>query len=311
MDKLIKIFLLSSVFYTQTIAFSWGEAPRGKCNPVGRVLSVGDKNLVAGRLLCEGDRLNPLPGKNVQVLCFLQSRVLSFVGLKSLASKCQPPQTGIRRCPGNSNSICWKPRGDGDSAIRLKQPYGSLIADNRPSLSWTPASGATHYLVEVHGNGLSWQTQTQESTLPYPVDQPALAAGNAYEISITAYSGSKPLAAERFAINLLSIEEKNQVDRLVNQVKSWNLSPDEIALLDLDSIYMGQGLLDKTISALRDRSMAGTRNPAVYRLLGDRLLDAGSEIEAREAYTKALQLALSESNTLEIANARAGLSKLN
>lgn len=311
MDKFIKVFLLVLFFYAQTITPSGSQASRSNCKPVGRILNSGDRNLVAGSLLCEGDRLNPLLGKNVQVLCFWQSQVLNFIGFTSLASKCQPPQTGIRRCPGDSNSICWKPRGDADSAIRLKQPYGSLIADNRPSLSWTPVSGATHYLVEVHGNGLSWQSQTQESTLPYPVDQPALAAGNAYEISITAYSGSKPLAAERFAINLLSIEEKKQVDRLVNQVKSWNLSPDEIALLDLDSIYMGQGLLDKTISALRDRSMAGTRNPAVYRLLGDRLLDAGSEIEAREAYTKALQLALSESNTLEIANARAGLSKLN
>lgn len=311
MDNFVKIFLLASIIYIQTIAGAWGQGSSSNCKPVGRVLSGGDRNLVAGSLLCQGDRLNPLPGKNVQVLCFLQSRVLSFIGLKSLASRCQPPQTGIRRCPGNSNSICWKPRGDGASAITLNRPYGSLIVDNRPLIAWTPVQGATRYLVEVHGNGISWQRQVQQESLPYPADQPALAAGNAYEVGITAYSSTKPLAAESFTLNLLSLKEEKEVDRLVDQVKSWNLPPDELALLDLDSIYYGRGLMDKTITQLRERCKDGTNDPAVYRLLGDRLLEAGSEKEAKDAYRNALQLALRSQDTLEIANARAGLSKLN
>ncbi|MCC5612325.1 hypothetical protein LC612_37795, partial [Nostoc sp. CHAB 5834] len=66
-------------------------------------------------------------------------------------------------------------------------------------------------------------------------------------------------------------------------------------------------LLDESIKTLIARVMAGSQNPTLYRLLGDRYLGALLPEEAEQTYTIAAQLALSSANTDELNKVQSGL----
>lgn len=291
------------------VAWSLQAGNRG-CQPIGRVLTLGDHRFAPGSLLCRGDRLNLPSGKKVQVLCYFNRQVLSLSsGIVSAPGRCVPKELGVKVCSGADRSTCSKPKGITATAElpTLHSPYGNALIEDRPPFSWAGVRGATQYSVAVRGPGVQWQTTVKGTSLPYPQAQPGMNYGSAYEVMVIAYQQDSPMGASRSALNLLPETDAKQVAAVVEQLQQLGLSEDQAAYLDLDSLYRGKDLLHESITALEKRLQAGSRNPKVYRVLGDCYLEAGFPNEARKQYKTAAELAKMAEDADELAKAESGL----
>lgn len=315
--RLVEITLL--LVFTNGVA--WATSPSVQvrnslaqinCSPIGRIVNDGDRYWKAGSLLCKGDRLEPVKGKSVQVLCYLTRQVLYLKAdvASELEKKCVPPPTTPMPCSIENRSNCLQPKGPiaASGVPSVISPYGSEIATIRPLLAWHPVAGASSYTVRVEGRGVAWEKSVDAATLrlAYPTDKPKLIFGNAYKITAIANKGNVPFKADSTVVNVLPENTIKRVFDVVKKIENLNLTPDEATLLDLDAIYMSENLLDESIKALEKVSKTNS-NPSVKRTLGDRYLEAGLTQEAIYSYEAALELANKNKDREELSKAKIGI----
>ncbi|MBN3911427.1 MAG: hypothetical protein HWQ35_34300 [Nostoc sp. NMS1] len=274
-----------------------------KCDFIARVVNDNDLERRAGSKLCEGDKLQVANGSTVKILCYLNLKFLDLPSgsISNTPDKCVP-QAMKRRCTPATRKKCPKTKGPGDEngTPMVISPYGSSILNSRPVISWYSVAGADNYTVVVEGNGVIWEKEVKTTTLLYPKEQRELQYGNAYKITVLASKGDFPVSADTSVVNLLPESDLKQILEKVEQINSLNLPPDEAAFLDLDAVYMSRRLLNETINTLKKRVVAGSSNPTLYRILGDRYLEAWLTDEARREYTMAAQLAQSSGSLDEL-----------
>jgi hypothetical protein len=174
--------------------------------------------------------------------------------------------------------------------------------------------GATSYTVKVKGAGVNWSKEVKQNSLEYPKSEPAMQMGRIYKINVIANNADGPEIATPSHTIVIPQQEELEVKRIVEQIQSLNLVGDELAI-DLDAVYMSKNLLTEAIGVLKARVDAGSYNPTIYRMLGDRytetgLLEVKSVEAAKQAYTQALRLARQQNNTDEITKAQAALEFL-
>lgn len=308
------LLLLGWSSASSQVATSPAKSPERCTQPIGRVIGNGDSRLPAGTLLCQGDRLQPIGSAKVEVLCYLNRKVLSIPKGK-VSSQCSPlrKQEQSLQCTRHNRAKCPKRKGPSvdNNAPVLIAPYSSLVLDIRPDLLWTPIAGITSYKVQVTGVGVDWsQTVVGSNQLTYPLHQPPLKFGNAYKITIIANQGGSPVTASLATINVVNQNKARYIKQLVQRVNSFNLSPDQAAYLDLDNLYMSYGLLTESIEVLKARVESGSQLPEIYTSLGDRYLEAGLPNQAKPLYQNAIALAQKVDNSNQIKKAQAGLRKI-
>jgi tetratricopeptide (TPR) repeat protein len=134
--------------------------------------------------------------------------------------------------------------------------------------------------------------------------------GSAYGIEIVAYVGDTPRNATQSAVNLLPNPQVQEIKQTAERLSKLNIDPDEMAYLDLDSLYMGSDLLDSSIAALESRVKAGSSHPAVFRTLGDRYLEAGLVSQAGKRYQQAIEKAQKARDERELFLAQSGWDRV-
>ena len=169
-----------ATFAVLVLVFYWNNpvamakpvsSSRVQCRqPVARLLNDGDWRFRSGNLLCDGDRLTPIDGKKLVVLCF-QSRRLLTAGNGLVGDLCNKPVTNGQPC--GDRYRCLRVRG-GEQKPRFVRPLGNVLMERRPDLSWEPVVGATRYSVRVTGKGVRWQKSVTSESLVYPSGQPSL-----------------------------------------------------------------------------------------------------------------------------------------
>lgn len=319
--------ILRSAAIASTLFFlSWssalGQTPssstvksKGRCTqPIGRVINNGDSLFAAGSLLCPNDTLQPVQAAKVEVLCYLNRKVLQL-GKGSISGQCFPlaEQEQSLQCTRYNRAKCPVRKGpaEGDNKPVLIAPYSSMVLNPQPDLTWTKVAGATSYKVQVSGTGVDWtETVVGNNYLAYPQKQPSLKFGNAYKVTIIANKGNTPVVASATIINLISQKEVQQVKKIIQSLSDLNLSQDEVAYLDLDTVYMSYGLLTESIELLTTRVQAGSATPEIYTTLGDRYLESGLPNQAKPLYQKAIKLAQKIDNVAQIEKAKAGLKRI-
>jgi predicted Zn-dependent protease len=162
--------------------------------------------------------------------------------------------------------------------------------------------------VKFNSEGIGWQKTVTDTKLTYPTQKPALRAGSVTKVTIIANFGNSYLSESNAILNLLTSSEAKQVRAAIERIKSLNLSPDERAF-DLNAVYRSQDLLTEAINTLKARTSAGSNNPTIYRILGDRYLEAGLPFYAKQQFTTAAALAQKAENEAELALAQAGLKR--
>lgn len=309
-------FVSISTLILLVTSSAWGQQRillHNLCDqPSGRVYSTGDRFLRSGRYLCLGERINPQNGSAVKVLCFLNRKILYLKHRTIFNTQiCAPPPNEAVQCSVLNIVPCphnYKGPDDEKNAPIVTSPYGSSIINNRPQISWRSVADADSYTVVVLGNGIEWEANVKNTTsIPYPQEQKELQYGNTYTITVISNHGDQPLNSSPLVVHLLPVNDVQQIRDEVKQINDLGLPPDEAAFRDLDAIYMSKLLLDESIKTLIARVVAGSQNPTLYRLLGDRYLGALLPDQAEQTYTIAAQLALSSGKTSELSKVQSGL----
>lgn len=281
-----------------------------QCTPIGLILDPANDRFPAGSLICKGDSFQLASGEKVRLICYLNKRLFVLTQENTLAEACIPQQEAtIRLCSAKNRKNCQKPKGPGDDnkTPEIIRPYSSELVDGRPFLSWYTESEADSYSVEVEGVGVHWQQTVKGTTLAYPADQPTMHFGNAYKISVVAKKNNSPFSASQTVINLLPESEVKQIVAAVKLIKNLGIPKDKAVYRDLDTLYMSKQLLDETIENLELRVREASQDPEVYRVLGDRYLEAGLPERAKSEYKVASKLAKESDNSNELARALTGL----
>lgn len=279
--------------------------PKTKCNPVGLVVVSGDRQVSPGSILCEGDKLNILPGREVKVSCFNPER--KFSGTSAIVCSEGQDEIGERNCfPGNKSN-CHKQKGAGEANKPvLTNPYSRVLIDDRPTLKWNPVIDATSYTVYLSGKNVDWAEKVESTKLPYPINQPGLQYGNTYKIVVVANRGDSSINDSVAAVSLLSKDDIEQLQKTAKQIEDLNLPKNEEAFY-LDSLYMSKSLIDKSIELLKSQ-IAQSQDPRLHRILGDRYFEAGVTTLAQWEYQQAEVLAKNQQDQVELSKAKAGLS---
>lgn len=267
-------------------------------------------------LICDGDQRRSAKGQ-VSAFCTIAGRAVTIIGINNWQIPgCEPkenPQVVV--CSVQNRDPCDRQKGTsrlGKQQPDLLVPYGSgrSILEGRPSLQWVPVEGADRYVIEVMGNGVHWRQPVTGNALPYPHSQSELLPGNAYQVVITAYKGSSVLSASRATLKRLGTQDATAVQTAIAQVKQLPFPQEQLGFWVTNGIYMDYGLLSESIKSLKAQIQAGTQDPAVYRLLADRYLEAGLPVEAEQMVEKAVSLAKSSNNQDELAKAQLMLRKM-
>lgn len=289
-------------------------AKRVCINEIGRIVSSGDRYLAVGSEICLGDKINPSNGSTVKAVCYSSRQVLEFQqsAVFGVSGICTPPpvQAERRQCTPLNLDGCPKMKGPGEDqdSVKLITPYGNILLNTRPTISWHPVKNATSYTVEVTSYEFHWETEVKDIILSYPKERKELEYGAAYTITVTANKGDSPINSPgKLVVHVLPESDVRQVLDEVNVINKLGLSPDKAAFLDLDIIYMSKGFLNETINTLKARVVAGSKNPTLFRVLGDRYLDAWLIDEAFREYKKAEWLAKSSGNSNELAQVQSRL----
>lgn len=291
--------LLAALALTESNLLAQQNRPE-LCRPVARL--IGESN--RPRLVCASEWVKPIPNRNLSLLCFETHNRLAIQQRSLVSEMC------LNRPLHNSCAVVklWECSIERSAGTRkdLVYPLGSVHRNLRPALQWQPLQQATLYRVEIPG---LWVRDSQTPTLVYPKNEIALKPGNTYQIRITAFAGELRLSTQTYSYIVLPQDTLAEINSTLQQLKDAS-DAETLALQDLQALYLGYGLWDDAIKVLNTRISEGSQNPALYRTLGDRLLELNLSAQAGEAYNRAVTLANGERNANERLLALRGLEEV-
>ncbi|MBE9160625.1 tetratricopeptide repeat protein [Nodosilinea sp. LEGE 06152] len=262
-----------------------------------------------GTALYGSDWLKPSRGSRILVICPSGSRWLVPAGTESAVHN---------GCPGTPRVI--KPqfgvgdlRGGSDPATPyVISPRLDTVLSPTPTLRWNPVEGAETYRVSLQTRrGPLWEIETDQTTIPYPEDQPPLSPGTLYTLVVETDTGAistDDLPVLRF--NLLTGDRAEAAQTDIAAVEALDL-PDMVkALILVEDIYPRYDLTGAAIDVLEEMVAGGCETAKVRRLLGDFYLKSGLRLLAEQNYETALALALATDNLEEQVLAQYGLGTL-
>lgn len=280
-----------------------------RCESSGRLISPGDKRFEAGSLVCDGEKLEVLNGGKVKFFCFSTGKILYLSSGVVSSDICAKPDLSKSACYTSNGDFCQRTRKGGvggNDEPTIIYPYTMPTLKPRPEIVWRPVIGATSYKVRFDCYDFSWERVINQTKLAYPAEEKPLASGQTCQILVFAYKNDKITGGDPSVISLLPQDEVARIKDAVEQISKLKLPPDETAL-DLDAVFMSRDLLDETIEQLNNVVAAGTKNPTIYRLLGDRYFQAGVLDQAKRQYLKASELLKTNNNPTEVRKVQEGL----
>lgn len=176
-------------------------------------------------------------------------------------------------------------------------PRKTKLLNPHPILRWTPVAGASVYTVRVQGPDLDWSTEVIGATeIMYPDDAPPLLAGSTYKVTVVAGERSSAEVSEPgLGFTLLTNEEAKSVRDEEARIRALGLADTPTRFL-LATLYRAWELNAEAIEQL-ELLAENTREPAVWRSLGDLYLKTGVNSLAEERYIQALLLSQEANDT--------------
>ncbi|WP_225912906.1 hypothetical protein [Nostoc flagelliforme] len=280
-----------------------------RCEPIGRIMDRGEKRFDTKSLICEKESIEVLNSGTIDFLCYSSGKILKLSS-GIVSDKCPKIETINANCNPNNVVGCFRPKGGTEESDdpTIISPYSTSTLNPRPEITWTPVNGATSYKVKVESYEFGWEKIVNQTRLAYPSDEKEFQPGSIYTIYVFAYKDGTAFSYDSTPVNLLSVASQEEIAQNIKRIKELGLPPDE-TVLDIDAIYASENLLNETIEMLKSQTETATpsRNPTLYRVLGDRYLRAWLPNEAKRQYTKAFEVAKSSNNSKELQKAQEGL----
>lgn len=303
----VALLVLSS---TPTGVMAQTPAAKPDCVPMGQLVALSGQR-ASTRPICPGERPALSPGQPYRFVCYSAAKIFNVIGAQGATLPgCTPPVTRPAPCVSDQQTNCIR-KGPGEDLRGpvVILPYGRVLMETRPTLAWRSVPGATSYIARVNGPGVSWAQSTSSTRLTYPAGAEALQSSNVYTVTVIAQGEGNPSRIKTKALSVLPESSMQQVRSVEEQIRSWNLEPDAAAKI-LDGLYLGRGLLDQSIQILQERIQAGSLDPQLYQNLGDRYLEAGLLEEAGPLYSQARKMGQQRGDLSIVAQAQAGLEKI-
>lgn len=300
------LLLLSSI---QIEAIAQSSRAAQTCIPKGELVAYSGQR-VTSQPVCQAEQPTLAPGAPYKFVCYSATKIFSVIGANGVALPgCDPPVDRPTPCISNAQANCQR-KGPGENlnGPTITLPYGTSLIDPRPTFTWQSVPSSATYIVKVKGSGVDWARPTSSIKFAYPEEEKALQPGNVYTVAVIAKGG--PPSSDTKTFSMLSDADIQKVKAAEEQIKGWNLEPDKTATV-LDGLYIGKGLLDQSIQVLQQRIQSGTQSAQLYQRLGDRYLEAGLLDQAGPLYSQARVLAQQHGDTNVVAQAQAGLEKIN
>lgn len=174
----------------------------------------------------------------------------------------------------------------------LLTPRRTFITDGHPLLRWHGSAEGAPYTVRVWGDGLNWESVTNETELRYPEDAPALQPGAPYHVTVRDSLGhssdeEKDKTALDLSFALMSPVQVAELERLLAQVDALQVNETAISLLKAE-IYSAHNARSDAILLLKG-VMSAKPAPTIHTRLADLYLSVGLYLEAEAGYGQALE----------------------
>ncbi|MEO0851913.1 MAG: tetratricopeptide repeat protein [Cyanobacteria bacterium J06648_11] len=232
-------------------------------------------------------------------------------------------------CPGQSRR--FRP-GTGVAeqwgASDASQPYvitprtGQILTAT-PTLSWNAVEGAQQYEITLQKRAGTrwvdiWTTTSEQATLDYPNDQPALDPGKEYtlQVSIIGQPDSAEPLAEKPIFSLVRENSRPGIEEAIADIDALETAPVNKTVMLVEEVYTQHQLIARGITELSALVESGQATAQVHRLLGDYAVRSGLSLLAEENFLEAIALAATTAEleeqilaTFELGKAYSGMDK--
>ena len=183
-------------------------------------------------------------------------------------------------------------RGGADSSPLLIEPRRTGVLDLRPAFRWRAVEGATRYRLAVSGEqGELWNREVGGTTLDYPPDAPALAAGGDYLWEVRAFGDQGELRREESYVRVLATEDAAAVRAALVRIGDSAGGANAPATRYLSGSYLsGRGLYCEAAAQFEALSRLSPDAPAPHEALGNVYRAVGLMDLAAAEYQQALTL---------------------
>lgn len=172
----------------------------------------------------------------------------------------------------------------------LVSPRATKLLSHYPSFHWISLPSISRVRVRLQGPNIDWVREVPASQrLTYPDSEPPLVSGSIYRVTIfepeTKRSSEADTSSQTFRV--MDSAEAAEVVATGKKIRSLPISPFGRSLLEAN-LYAGNDLNAEAIEIL-ERLSVGTREPVIFRSLGDLYLRIGVVRLAQERYRKAVE----------------------
>ncbi|XGV94262.1 MAG: tetratricopeptide repeat protein (plasmid) [Leptolyngbya sp. BL-A-14] len=285
------------------------------------------RRVSAGAKFRLGDTLLPASNATVTVVCPDLTEEIARSGKPSGLKGVCP---NLSDSPGRGNeSPAENILGGKNAKIPyIISPRHTLVMNRTPIFRWNAISGAKQYTVQLSSpKGIVWQTKTSKPEVMYP-GTPPLQPGLPYSLQVKSNTGASSDSDGTLDIGfrLLRDSEITAIQSNLPKVTKAKLAIPEVALVlaeryssytlppSVEAAYnlaefdaVTYSLTAEGIEILLPLVIAGTRSPAVYRMLGDLYWHTGLINPAITQYLKVIELATTQE---ELENRTEAQSKL-
>jgi len=183
-------------------------------------------------------------------------------------------------------------RGGSDVIPLILEPRKTELPDGRPAFRWRAVEGATRYRVAVSGDqGELWSREATGTTLDYPADAPALAAGGDFLWEVRALAEQGELRREASYVHVLPEDEARTVRGALARIGESAGGTEAPAARFLSGSYLsGRGLYRDAAVQFEALSRLSPDSPAPHEALGNVYRAVGLMDLAAAEYQRALAL---------------------
>ena len=189
-------------------------------------------------------------------------------------------------------------------------PRQTKILNNKPLLHWNAVPNSTSYTVRLRdSSGVIWEEKVNNTEIVYP-GNPALKPGESYSMVVIANnkSSSQNESIPGLAFSLFDFNKAQEIKAAVEQIYQQEL-PEDVQSIALVHLYRSYDLIAKAIETLEILVEQENKTTLVYSLLGDSYRQIRLNLQAKDAYLKAIELSKTE-DIEEKADAQAALGEV-
>ncbi len=200
-----------------------------------------------------------------------------------------PIPDDVRRC-------CTRNPNDPKIPYIISPRNTKIFHDQPIFLRWNRVDGAYSYDVSLLGDGVDWDTKVREPQVVYSGEE-SFQPGSRYWVIVTADNGASSGSERRTGFTILGEAERKKIQAEISQLQQMDSDPklsqglaNDFLAFTKAEIYHSYGLHSGAIDVLEAVVKQGSKNRAVYQLLGKVYQEVGLNRLAKQRYLTALEL---------------------